>query len=67
MKRLNLYCLIGGLLLVLIGTVRVIHFFENPTMQMESNKIAQGIGMSLIPLFGLLMLIESIRRFKLEP
>lgn len=68
MKILNLYCLIGGLLLVLIGIIRIIHFSEGINQQIDfpSIKIGQYVGMGLIPLFGLLMLIESIRRFKLE-
>ena len=68
MKRLNLYCLIGGLLLVFIGTTRIVNFSENPILPSFSSsyKIGQYTGLALIPLFGLLMLIESIRRFKLE-
>ncbi|MFT4204361.1 MAG: hypothetical protein QM610_10690 [Chitinophagaceae bacterium] len=68
MKRLNLYCFIGGLLLVLMGTVSISHFVETPNFGIAntSSKIGQYAGMAFIPLFGLLMLVESIRRFKLE-
>ncbi|WP_447641137.1 MULTISPECIES: hypothetical protein [Chitinophagaceae] len=67
MKRLNLYCFIGGLLLVLVGIARIIHFI--PTLDSTVNtgmKIGEYIGMAIIPLFGILMLIESIRQFKLD-
>ncbi len=68
MKRLNLYCFIGGFLLILLGMVKIVNFSELPNLNIGSTsyKIGQYIGMALIPFFGLLMLIESIKRFKLE-
>ena len=68
MKRLNLYCFIGGFLLILVGVVKIVHFAEAQGTHVECTayRIGQYVGMAFFPLFGLLMLIESIRRFKLE-
>ncbi|PZP45089.1 MAG: hypothetical protein DI598_13800 [Pseudopedobacter saltans] len=65
MKVLNLLCLIGGLLLILIGTSKVVNYTETQIVS-ESYKIGQYIILGLIPLSGLLLLVGSIRRFKLE-